>query len=111
MSDIVDRLRKIVGSKSVYDIPIIREAADEIEIRDGRIARRDAEIVQLREADEEWQIISDNYGKQVRLLNGEVARLKKALNPRTWSGDQHDAWHRALPDTQAAFDAIRGEAE
>lgn len=29
------------------------------------------------------------------------------LNPRLWDKAQHEAWHRALPDVQAAFEALR----
>jgi hypothetical protein len=29
------------------------------------------------------------------------------LNPRRWTQAQNDAWHRALPDVRAAFEALR----
>ena len=32
---------------------------------------------------------------------------EQALDPRRWTQEMHDAWHKALPDTQAAFAALR----
>jgi hypothetical protein len=36
-----------------------------------------------------------------------AADVDALLNPRAWTKEQHDAWHRALPDVQAAFAALR----
>lgn len=36
-----------------------------------------------------------------------ASALEKALNPRFWSSAQSAAWHRNIPDVQAAFDALR----
>lgn len=33
--------------------------------------------------------------------------LLAALTPRQWSREMSDAWHRAIPDVEAAFAAIR----
>lgn len=40
----------------------------------------------------------------------ELTRLRAALNPRQWTQAMHDAWHKTLPDTQAAFEALTKEA-
>lgn len=40
----------------------------------------------------------------------EVERLTRALNPRLWSRDMIDAWHRAIPNVQKAFDDLRAAA-
>jgi hypothetical protein len=40
--------------------------------------------------------------------SGEIIKqLYAALDPREWSQAQSDAWHQALPDTVAAFAALR----
>lgn len=36
-----------------------------------------------------------------------IAELEKALDPRRWAKEQIAAWHLALPDTVAAFAALR----
>jgi hypothetical protein len=43
----------------------------------------------------------------IRKQRERIEKLEKALNPRQWSREQSDAWHRAIPDVQAAFDALR----
>ena len=32
--------------------------------------------------------------------------LAARIRPRAWTREMHDAWHRALPDVPAAFDAL-----
>lgn len=36
-----------------------------------------------------------------------IKELESALNPRRWTREQSDAWHKQLPDTFSAFAAIR----
>lgn len=36
----------------------------------------------------------------------EIQALRLAMDPRRWTQQHHEAWHRALPNTQAAFDAL-----
>lgn len=43
----------------------------------------------------------------VTLLAEENEHLSILLDPRQWTKEMHDAWHRALPDTIAAFAALR----
>lgn len=38
----------------------------------------------------------------------EIQELRALLDPRRWTKETSDRWHRALPDLQAAFRAIRG---
>lgn len=45
-----------------------------------------------------------------RATDTELTRLRAALSPRQWTQAMHDAWHKALPDTQAAFEALTKEA-
>ena len=48
--------------------------------------------------------------KLITLLAIERAKnekLREALDPRRWSQEMSDAWHKNLPDTIKAFEAIR----
>ncbi len=36
--------------------------------------------------------------------------LVDAFNPRTWTLEMHEAWHKNLPDMQKAFEALREAA-
>jgi hypothetical protein len=41
------------------------------------------------------------------------AEERKALSPRFWTKEMHDAWHKAIPDVVLAFDELiraRGQA-
>ena len=38
----------------------------------------------------------------------EIQELRALLDPRRWTKETSDKWHRALPDLLAAFMAIRG---
>lgn len=38
------------------------------------------------------------------------SQLEKALNPFTWTQEMSLAWHKNIPDTKAAFDALRNAA-
>jgi hypothetical protein len=40
-------------------------------------------------------------------VDARIAELEKALNPRRWTIEQDQAWHRNLPDVYAAFEALR----
>lgn len=35
-----------------------------------------------------------------------IQALELAMNPRFWTKEQNDAWCRAIPNLQAAFDAF-----
>ena len=48
-----------------------------------------------------------SYGLDVD-AGAEIQHLRSLLNPRMWTKEMHDEWHRKLPDLQAAFDALRG---
>lgn len=37
----------------------------------------------------------------------KIKKLEILLNPRLWTEEMHRAWHQALPDIQAAFEALR----
>jgi len=42
-----------------------------------------------------------------------AAEERKALSPRFWTKEMHDAWHKAIPDVVLAFDELiraRGQA-
>ena len=52
----------------------------------------------------------DAANEMNRLLQeaaAEIERLEAALNPRQWNQSLSDAWHRNIPDTTAAFRALR----
>ena len=51
----------------------------------------------------------DDVEHIVHCVNTHQA-LIDAFNPRTWTQEMSDAWHRNLPDTQKAFDALREAA-
>lgn len=38
--------------------------------------------------------------------NDTQMALRAKLSPRFWTREMSDAWHRKIPDVQAAFDAI-----
>jgi hypothetical protein len=65
--------------------------------------------VQLDEAD-----IVDRLYKNTPNMNdsleaaNEIQELRALLNPRCWTKEISDKWHRALPDLYSAFSAIRG---
>lgn len=48
-----------------------------------------------------------SYGLDVD-AGAEIQHLRSLLNPRMWTKEMHDEWHRKIPDVQAAFDALRG---
>ena len=54
--------------------------------------------------------LANTLHAQLEQLEKENAELRVALNPRQWTQAMHDAWHKALPDTQAAFEALTKEA-
>jgi hypothetical protein len=37
----------------------------------------------------------------------ELADLRAKLDPRQWTPEMRDAWHRELPDMVKAFEALR----
>lgn len=41
----------------------------------------------------------------------KVKRYEEALNPRTWTREMLEAWHRNIPDIQKAFDALKQETK
>ena len=47
-----------------------------------------------------WFVGSSEYGN-------EIQELRALLDPRRWTKETSDKWHRALPDLIAAFRAIR----
>jgi hypothetical protein len=52
----------------------------------------------------EWK---DYYSKeQMQAAQRRIERLERAFDVRRWSGPMHDAWGKAIPDTQAAFKAL-----
>lgn len=64
--------------------------------------------------EEEWMIpVNDQseslpavYSSFARDLEREVAALDKALDPRRWTKEMSDAWHRNIPDLYKAFAAL-----
>lgn len=44
---------------------------------------------------------------KVRELEGRGDKFTDALNPRVWTCEQNEAWHKNIPDIQKAFDALR----
>jgi R67 dihydrofolate reductase len=46
-------------------------------------------------------------GETVRVAQDKAARLERLLNPRMWDLEMNEAWHRNLPDVEAAFRALR----
>lgn len=43
----------------------------------------------------------------VKQQNHVMIDLDVLLDPRRWTREMNDAWHQAIPDLQAAFDALR----
>jgi len=43
------------------------------------------------------------YAASSDRAHGEIADLKRKLNPFQWSLKENDAWHRNIPDLQRAF--------
>jgi len=41
----------------------------------------------------------------------EIKRLRTLLDPRMWTKEMSEAWHKNIPDTVAAFDALREISE
>ncbi len=36
----------------------------------------------------------------------EIEKLRQCLNPREWTREMSEAWHKNIPDTQKAFEAL-----
>ena len=51
----------------------------------------------------------DEAMKLLEAYAEENKRLKRCLNPRLWTQSMSDAWHKAIPDLQAAFEALSKE--
>jgi phage host-nuclease inhibitor protein Gam len=45
----------------------------------NEIERLTAENARLRAVEDEWEMIGANYGKQVRALDAEIRRIRKAI--------------------------------
>lgn len=43
---------------------------------------------------------------QLTTAQEQIRALRDAFNPRTWTQEQHDAWHKHLPNTSAALAAL-----
>jgi len=41
-----------------------------------------------------------------KLFDGNVLVPEACMNPRLWTKEMHDAWHKNIPDVQAAFAAV-----
>jgi hypothetical protein len=52
-----------------------------------------------------------DMAKRLAQVMGDNVNLRQAFNPRIWSREMSDAWHKALPDTQAAFEALLKASE
>lgn len=89
------RYQTIVGGKADY-------------IVGGTIANE--EIMRLAEIAERTEQGRLELLAENRRLAEENARLLELLNPRQWTKATHDAWHAALPNVTAAFDALRFRA-
>ena len=51
------------------------------------------------------------HPREVLVLgNDDLALLWQLLNPRRWTREMNAAWHLNIPNTQAAFDALRAIA-
>ncbi len=48
--------------------------------------------------------------KKIAMRVNSHQALINAFNPRTWTLEMHDAWHKNLPDTQKAFEALKEAA-
>lgn len=47
---------------------------------------------------------------ELATLKRQRDALLEALNPRLWTKEMSDAWHKNIPDTVSAFDALRAIA-
>lgn len=60
-----------------------------------------------------WSGEHDNetLAKEICDAHNRVAKLEQCMNPRTWTVEMRDAWHKNLPDVHAAFAALREIAD
>jgi hypothetical protein len=77
-----------------------------------RLADIEAEIEAVADTNRLFLAPDEDYRMflsvgDVRALIVEVRRLRGCLNPRQWTTEQSHAWHRAIPDVQSAFEALR----
>jgi exonuclease VII small subunit len=61
--------------------------------------------------------VAELYEEKIAALEARCAaleqinrQLEKALNPFTWTREMSDAWHKAIPDTTKAFNALHAAA-
>jgi hypothetical protein len=84
-------------------------AAFEESMTDGYDFTRDKDGMYVKpdtfEAYEGWQAAWN-----ARTESGLVNAQEIALNPRRWTQEMNDAWHKSIPDTHAAFAALRHAA-
>lgn len=74
-------------------------------------------MIPSKEKRDEWRKLAENTdmisavgeytpNEFMELLDA-VDRLETLLNPRLWTKEMCEAWHRELPDMQAAFNTLR----
>jgi hypothetical protein len=51
--------------------------------------------------------IENEAANAIEALAARCAELEKALDPRRWDMPMQRAWHSHIPDTEAAFRALR----
>lgn len=57
-----------------------------------------------RYTDRTDSMIKDDHGDWVTY--DSYLMIKSALNPSRWTRQQSNAWHRAIPDVQKAFEDL-----
>jgi len=57
--------------------------------------------------DRDADLVLSPSSKRIMELENTVSHFEDLLNPRMWTKEMSDAWHNYIPDTQAAFDALR----
>jgi hypothetical protein len=80
---------------------VIKAQREKIAELEQQIAGANATIAHFMGPDGERH--AERFTRQVE----RIAELEQALDPRRWTQEQHAAWHRNIPDVQAAFAALR----
>jgi len=57
-----------------------------------------------------WEAYIDEAEDVLSIIQPELDKRDIALNPRRWTREMSDAWHKNIPDVNAAFEALRDTA-
>ena len=88
----------------VTPLPSSIDSVVDLEDLKDWLKRNSALVIEYCEQHSEKETYINDI-KDVDIKNSD--EFERKLNPRFWTKEESAAWHRAIPDTQKAFDDLR----